>query len=466
PCTFGKTCSAGACVGGSGTSCNDALPCTLDSCDPGQGCVHTPAAAGSACDDGDPCFTADSCGATGSCVPGAQALDCPASGLCQTGVCTPFAGCGSADKAAGANCNGGVGVCAAGQCWEAFASALAAGPSHSCALKPDHSLWCWGSNADGQLLATGLSSTPTATQVGSGTYTQVVVGEGFTCALDAAQGVWCWGRNDHGQTGATLGTTTAPFAVTLPVAATQLAAGTAHACAGGVDKAGVSRIYCWGAAGQGQLGQGSGAVDSSTPQEVPGLAGATALAGGPNTTCGIVGGKVYCWGTLATAWVGSKGAPKPGAPNPVDLVGTYQQVWVGSGVACAASVAGQEVHCWGMGDNPLLGSPGAAVFVVKALGGAGPYAEVALGSNHLCARVAGSGEVWCRTSNAAAADFGNPSGDGSQPTAIFADLAVMELDSAGGQVCARMADGSVRCLGSGAAGGFTVPGSQAKVYVP
>ncbi len=466
PCTFAKTCSGGACVGGSANSCNDALPCTLDSCDPAQGCVHSPAKPGSPCDDGDICFGGDVCSATGSCVPGTQPLACPAPGQCQVGICTPFLGCGLADKVPGAACNSGVGVCAQNQCWEPFAAALAAGPSHSCALRPDHSLWCWGSNGDGQLLATGLASTPTATQVGTGSYAQVAVGDGFTCAVDTTLGVWCWGRNDHGQTGAALGNTPAPSLVTLPIEATQLVAGTAHACAGGMDKAGVARTYCWGAAGQGQLGQGSGAVDSAVPQEVPGLSGVTALASGPSTTCGIVAGKVFCWGSAATTWVGGKGVPKPGAPNLVDLPGIYQQIWVGVGVACAAAGGGQPAVCWGMGDNPLLGSPAAAAFAVKPLGPSAPYTDVAAGGNHLCALRGDTGQVWCRTSNAAAADFGNPSGDGSQPIAIFNDLAVVELASAGNQVCARMADGSLRCLGTGALGGAVIPGTQGKAIAP
>lgn len=52
-----------------GASCDDGLPCTLDTCT-ALGCVHEPAPAGTACSDGNACTTGDACDATGACVPG------------------------------------------------------------------------------------------------------------------------------------------------------------------------------------------------------------------------------------------------------------------------------------------------------------------------------------------------------------------------------------------------------------
>jgi len=75
-CTVNDACSAGSCVGGGPRNCNDANPCTTDSCDPSSGCVHTTVPGAlcctggipTDCDDGNPCTT-DACDpSTGNCI--------------------------------------------------------------------------------------------------------------------------------------------------------------------------------------------------------------------------------------------------------------------------------------------------------------------------------------------------------------------------------------------------------------
>ena len=68
-CTMGDACKAGACQPGSALACDDNNVCTLDGCDPGKGCVHTPTSM--PCDaDGNACTVGDAC-AAGKCVAGA-----------------------------------------------------------------------------------------------------------------------------------------------------------------------------------------------------------------------------------------------------------------------------------------------------------------------------------------------------------------------------------------------------------
>ena len=60
-CTVVDQCQGGSCQGSQPLLCDDANPCTADTCDPQKGCVTPSAAPGTACaDDGNPC-TADQC---------------------------------------------------------------------------------------------------------------------------------------------------------------------------------------------------------------------------------------------------------------------------------------------------------------------------------------------------------------------------------------------------------------------
>ena len=78
-------CESGACVA-STMSCDDGEPCTEDGCTAGGGCVHSPAAVGSACDDGLPCTSGDVCTVEGACV-GAVDAGCDDGDPCTTDTC-------------------------------------------------------------------------------------------------------------------------------------------------------------------------------------------------------------------------------------------------------------------------------------------------------------------------------------------------------------------------------------------
>jgi formylglycine-generating enzyme required for sulfatase activity len=66
-----------------GNPCDDANPCTTDTCLGADGCHHEPAEA--SCDDGDPCTLNDTCQA-GTCVGGTISPLCQA--ICGDGVCS------------------------------------------------------------------------------------------------------------------------------------------------------------------------------------------------------------------------------------------------------------------------------------------------------------------------------------------------------------------------------------------
>jgi Dictyostelium (slime mold) repeat len=88
-CTTGETCQSGVCTSGSTISCDDANPCTDDTCNPSSGCVHSYNT--SPCEDGNACTTADTC-FFGSCL-GGPPLSCDDNNPCTNDGCDPRNGC-------------------------------------------------------------------------------------------------------------------------------------------------------------------------------------------------------------------------------------------------------------------------------------------------------------------------------------------------------------------------------------
>lgn len=90
-CTEGDKCQEGQCNSGSPKHCDDGNECTIDSCNPKQGCKFTPPTdSAKSCDDGDGCTVNDVCKA-GACA--GTALDCNDENKCTDDKCVPGTGC-------------------------------------------------------------------------------------------------------------------------------------------------------------------------------------------------------------------------------------------------------------------------------------------------------------------------------------------------------------------------------------
>lgn len=96
--------------------------------------------------------------------------------------------------------------------------AISAGGTHTCAIKSDGTLLCWGDNSYGQ------------TAVPAGTYTQVSAGGYHSCGLQDDGTLLCWGRDNFGQAVVPAGTYT------------QVSTGQYHTC--GLSSSGT--LLCWG----------------------------------------------------------------------------------------------------------------------------------------------------------------------------------------------------------------------------
>jgi cysteine-rich repeat protein len=100
-------------------------------------------------------------------------------------------------------------------------TAVAAGLDHTCAVKADRSLWCWGRNNRGQLGMGDFTTRTSPTQMPATEWSDVSAGYSFTCAIQLDGSLWCFGANGFGELGPPFDASTSshspsPVRVTFP----------------------------------------------------------------------------------------------------------------------------------------------------------------------------------------------------------------------------------------------------------
>lgn len=172
---------------------------------------------------------------------------------------------------------------------------VTAGDAHSCGIRHPGTLWCWGDGDNGRLgngAVSGDESTPI--QVGTREDWQVVsAGAAHTCAIRADETLWCWGAGANGRLGdGNTADAPAPVRVGTDSDWIDVSAGAAHTC--GVRVGGT--LWCWGKGANGRLGNG-GTADAPAPVEVAPDRQWVSVSAGPAHTCAIDSdGGLWCWG--------------------------------------------------------------------------------------------------------------------------------------------------------------------------
>ena len=178
---------------------------------------------------------------------------------------------------------------------------IAAGGRHSLALKSDGTVWAWGSNEYGQIGNSGCAD-PCISPVqvsGLSNVVRIAAGGSHSLAVKGDGTVWSWGLNDVGQLGDTTYTQRAtPVLVAGITGAIDVAAGSKHSLFL------LENGTIWGAGFNyaGQLGSPDcpeNVYGCSTPVQVTNIsAGAVALAGGDGNSAALISeGSLLMWGS-------------------------------------------------------------------------------------------------------------------------------------------------------------------------
>ena len=241
---------------------------------------------------------------------------------------------------------------------------ISGGNCHNCARLSSGSVYCWGQNTEGQIGNGVMLSDPAAPPtlvMALANATSVRVGSDHSCALRADGSVSCWGANAGRQLGdGTESSRGVPTRVVgLPdltdarMRATAVAAGTDFSCV--LTTLGAR---CWGSNGTLQLGLPMGVMwDGVAPTTVPGTRDATALSIGALGCFGCVlgaGGVVSCWGCNGEGQLANASTLPSDSAAPAAGVPAATAISVGKAHACALT-AGGDVWCWGSNSNGQLG---------------------------------------------------------------------------------------------------------------
>jgi alpha-tubulin suppressor-like RCC1 family protein len=167
----------------------------------------------------------------------------------------------------------------------------------ACVVLSNRTAACWTFQSQGPLVAKAV---PDLVNV-----VGVAVGFSFRCAIVRPAlepgSLWCWGGNRY-----TVYSGWPMLVSGLPGNVTDVALGRDHACAlvdSSADSSG-GDVYCWGANGFGQLGQGyynvtrgGNPIGIFTPTRIEGLSRVRALYPGADNTCAVTAAQqVMCWG--------------------------------------------------------------------------------------------------------------------------------------------------------------------------
>ncbi len=328
------------------------------------------------------------------------------------------------------------------------------GFNHACLIRDsDGQLLCWGANVSGQLglpdtsPTTGTRLSPTAVPAMTNMIA-VAVADNHTCAVRNDQEVYCWGNDFVGELGrgsSGMGISTpAPVPLLSGVTVVDIAAGQRSTCVANVD----GQVLCWGDNTDGQLGDGT-TDDRAAPTVVPALQDVVEVdLGHDGSTCALrAGGDVQCWGDGGNFRLGNRTLTTQLLPSPVTSLGTLAEPVITNGSLCLRQTTG-AVTCAGLNVAGELGASTPDIVegdpVVAAVSG---VQDLAGGVSFFCAVAAGSVQCWGDNTEGQLGVA--PFADGTTTPVTVTGLPVDAVAVSAGTrfACALLVDGTVACWG-------------------
>jgi alpha-tubulin suppressor-like RCC1 family protein len=331
-------------------------------------------------------------------------------------------------------------TCQNGHCGN-DARELSMGVDVSCVVLYAGEVWCWGTNAYGQIGVPPSGGMKAPQKIaGVSNAMHVAAFYNSVCASDSNGAVYCWGANDFGQLGHNTGqqgdnancsgracnyTPTLVGGFPGGTKVLQLTMSNTYIDAGGLNqgqfvcgRTDTGKVYCWGSNGHGVCGQALNQATISSATAVPSLTNVTDISAGfVGHECAVANGSAYCWGWNNVGQLGhavGTNGDQSGAPcfslgscnnTPVQVSGVTGAVAVGTGAdhSCAAITNG-GVSCWGINAAGALGNGQTAsntyvalVSVVSPL----PQKIVALGGRYITKMaIDDTGAAWSWGDNA------------------------------------------------------------------
>jgi alpha-tubulin suppressor-like RCC1 family protein len=337
---------------------------------------------------------------------------------------------------------------------------ISAGGGHTCGIKSDKTLWCWGADGSGQLGDDAtLAQKPTPVIVAGGaTWKAVAAGGSHTCGIKSDNTLWCWGNDSTGQLGddATIANQSTPVIVAGGATWKAVAAGNDLTCGIKSD----DTLWCWGNDANGGLGDDATIANKSTPVIVAGGATWKAVGAGSNYACGIKSDDtLWCWGNDVNGQLGDD-ATLASKSTPVIVAGGATWKAVSAGTATCGIKSDDTLWCWGgdvdgaLGDDATIAQKPTPVIVA---GGATWKATAVQGYGHTCG-IRSDDTLWCWGGDSIG-QLGDDATLASKPTpVIVAGGATWTAVTTGGSgtttqhTCGIKSDNTLWCWGADSTG--------------
>lgn len=253
---------------------------------------------------------------------------------------------------------------------------ITAGNSHTCAMRRNGNVYCWGRDDFGQAAKLPPKSPPPPlgcvddpkcvdrpTRVATAAFDRAVridAGDEHVCALDVNGKAFCWGNGDEGQVGVagTTGFFYEPMVVSGGLSFIEISAGARGSC--GTTATGIS---CWGILPAGPVSAASRSTSPTLIYSATGLV-PTALSVGDQHICAqwVSGAhrETNCWGRNFEGQTGAAGSQPFSllGQGPLNLGTDASRVVTQARFTCAdrPGPIGVNVVCWGNGTSGQLGS--------------------------------------------------------------------------------------------------------------